>query len=156
MEPLDLPKSNCARPVLPGLLYFSSLEELLGGALPPRVGQSFLLAGSSPKADSPAYAAIWANCRVGNDDSDLSRSSSHLASSTCLSASSTVFSTSLMGEGFLAGEGWCTGEGGLLPFFASLSHLPWVQSTFLPSLSFFGMSFVLAILSKIKKETVVS
>ena len=32
MEPLDLPKSNCARPVLPGLLDFTSLEEfLLGG-----------------------------------------------------------------------------------------------------------------------------
>ena len=29
LELLDLPKSNCARPVLPGLLYLTSLEELL-------------------------------------------------------------------------------------------------------------------------------
>ena len=81
------------------------------GALPPTVGRSFLLTGSSPKADDPASVAIWANCQVGDDDSDLPTSSSHLASSTCLSASSNVFSTSLVGEGFLAGDGWCTGKG---------------------------------------------
>ena len=32
LEMLDLSKTNCARPVLPGLLYFSSLEEFLPGA----------------------------------------------------------------------------------------------------------------------------
>ena len=114
------------------------------GALPPMVGQSFLLTGSFPKADGPASTAIWANCWVGNNDSDLPTSSSHLAFSTCISASSILFSTSLVGEGFLAGEGWCTGEGAsflLLPFlFAPPSfraptsplYLFWVLALFLP------------------------
>ena len=117
------------------------------GALPPTVGQSFLLTGSSPKADGPASAAIWANCWVGNDDRDLPTSSSHLASSTCLSASSNLFSSSLAGEGFLAGDGWCTREGGLLPFWAIFCQASLGQRTHLsPSLSFFGVTFVLAIL----------
>ena len=77
-----------------------------GGALPPTVGQSFLLTGSFlPKSDGPSSAAIWANCQVGNDDSDLPTSSSNLASSTHLSVSSNLYSSSLTGEGFLAGDG---------------------------------------------------
>ena len=87
-------------------------------ALPPTVGQSFLQTGSSPKADGPASAAIWANCWVGNDSGNLPTSSSHLASSTCLSASSTIFSTSLVGEGFPAGDG------GALEMEASFPLLP--------------------------------
>ena len=133
MEPPDLLKSNCARPVLPGLLNFTSLEKFLLGALPPMVGQSFLQTGSSPKADGLASAAIWANGQVGDDDGDLPTSSSHLASSTHLSASSTIFSTSLAGEGFPAGDGWCTGDGGLLPFAAS-SSLSFFWSEHLPLL----------------------
>ena len=92
------------------------------GALPPMVGQSFLLTGSSPKADGLDSTAIWANCQVGDNDGDLPISSSHLASSTCLSASSNLFSSSLMGEGFLTGDGWCTREGGLLPLSVIAFH----------------------------------
>ena len=66
------------------------------GALPPTVGQSFLWTGSSPEADGPASAAIWANCQVGNDGSDLPTSSSYLASPSHLSASSIIFSTSFL------------------------------------------------------------
>ena len=147
---------NCQisqRATVPGqyflvFLTFPAWRNSFQGALPPTVGQSFLQTGSSPKADGPASAAIWANCWVGNDDGDLPTSSSHLASSTCLSASSTIFSTSLMGEGFLAGDGGCTGEGGLLPLAAISSQSFFDQSTFLPSLSFFGVNLVLAILSK--------
>ena len=148
LELPDLLKSNCARLVLPGLLDFTSLEEFLLGALPPMVGQSFLLTGSSPKADGPASTAIWASCWVGNNDGDLpTSSSSHLASSTCLSASSNLFSSSLMGEDFLAGDGWCTREGGLLPFLAIFCHASFGQDTHLsPPLSFFGVTSVLAIL----------
>ena len=131
---------NCQisqRATVPGQYFlvfftFPALRNSFWGALPPMVGQSFLLTGSSPKTDGPASAAIWANCWVGNDDGDLPTSSSHLASSTCLSASSNVFSTSLTGEGFLAGEGWCTGEGGLLPFFAIFSLSSFILNTFLP------------------------
>ena len=94
-----------------GFFTCPALRNSFWGALPPMVGQSFLLAGSSPKADGPASAAIWANCWVGNDDRDWPTSSSCLASSTHLSASSNICSTSLVGEGFLAGEGWCTGGG---------------------------------------------
>ena len=147
---------NCwisRRATVPGQYFlvfftFPALRNSFQGALPPMVGWSFLLAGSSPKADGLASAAIWANCWVGNNYGDQPTSSSHLASSTCLSASSTVFSTSLMGEGFLAGEGWCTGEGGLLPFLMIFSLLDFVLSTDLPSLSFFGVNFVLTILLK--------
>ena len=133
-------------------LTFPALRNSFQGALPPTVGQSFLLTGSSPETDSLASTAIWAICWVGNDDGDLPTSSSCLASSTYLSASSNVFSTSLAGEGFLAEEGWCTGEGGLLLFAASSACSSFVLSTFLPSLSFLGINFVLAILSKIKKK----
>ena len=111
------------------------------GALPPMVGWSFLQTGSSPKADGPASAAIWANCWVGDDDSDLPTSSSHLASSTCLSASSNIFSTSLKGEGFLAGDGWCTGEGGLLPLAASSLCFSFIWSTHLSPLSFLALAW---------------
>ena len=117
-------------------LTFPAVRNSFWGALPPTVGQSFLLTSSSPKADGPASAAIWANCQVGDDNSDLPMSSSHLASSTHLSASSNIFLTSLMGEGFLAGEGWCTGEGGLLPSLAILSQSIFVWSTLLSPLSF--------------------
>ena len=65
-----------------GFLTLPAWMNSFWGALPPTVGQSFLLTGSSPKADDPASAAIWANCWVGNDNGDLPTSSSHLASST--------------------------------------------------------------------------
>ena len=90
---------NCQisqRATMPGqyILVFFTLpawRNSFWGALPPTVGQSFLLTGSSPEADGPASAAIWANYQVGDDDGDLPTSSSHLASSTHLSASSNFF-----------------------------------------------------------------
>ena len=140
---------NCQisqRATVPGwyFLVFLTLptwRNSLWGALPPTVGQSFLLTDSSSKSDGLASAAIWANCQVGADDGDLPTSSSHLASSTHFSASSNLFSSSLAGEGFLAGDGWCTGEGDLLsaslgwmthlslssPFWVSLSSLPFYK-----------------------------
>ena len=132
---------NCQisqRATVPGwyflvFLTFPAWRNSLLGALPPTVGQSFLLTGSSPKADGPASAAIWANCWVSDNDGDLPTSSSCLASCTNLSASSISFSTSLMGEGSLAGDGWCTGEGAsilslLVPFI-----LLWIGEPILPA-----------------------
>ena len=77
------------RATVPGQYFlvfftFPALRNSFWGALPPMVGWSFLLAGSSPKTDGLASAAIWANCWVGNDNGDLPTSSSCLASSTCL------------------------------------------------------------------------
>ena len=117
------------------------------GALPPTIGQSFLLTGSSPEADGLASTAIWANYQVGNDDDDLPTSPSCLASSTHLTACSNIFSSSLMGEGFWAGDGWCTGEGGLLPFLAIAfcTSLGW-RTHLSPPLSLLGVTFVLTIL----------
>ena len=129
---------NCQisqRATVPGhyfmvFLTFPAWRNSFWGALPPTVGQSFLLTGSSPKVDGPASTAIWANCWVGNDDSDLPTSSSHLASCTCQSAFSISFSTSLVGEGFLAGNGGCTREGPPSLLCKLLSLLP--QSEHLP------------------------
>ena len=56
-------------------------------ALPPTVGQSFLLTGSSPSIDGPASAAIWAKCWVGDKPHDLHTSPTFSASSTFLSSS---------------------------------------------------------------------
>ena len=78
---------NCQisqRATVPGqyflvFLTFPAWRNSFWGALPPTVGWSFLLTGSSlPKADGPASAAIWANCWVGNDNGDLPTSSSLL------------------------------------------------------------------------------
>ena len=123
---------NCQisqRATVPGwyfLVFFTlpAWRNSFQGALPPTVGQSFLLTGSSPsEADGLASTAIWANCWVGNDDGDLPTSSSHFASSTHLSAFSIFFSSSLAGKGFLAGDGWCTGEGASIPSWPELSSL---------------------------------
>ena len=147
------------RATVPGWYFlvfftFPALRNSFQGALPPMVGWSFLAAGSSPKTDSLASTAIWANCWVGNNDGNLPTSSSCLASSTCLSASSIIFSTSLVGEGFLAGEGWCTGEGAPLslppspssPSWQFRPYLLWIITLFSPPSPFFGVTFVLAIL----------
>ena len=166
-----------------GFLTFPALRNSFRGALPPMVGESFLWAGSSPEADGLASAAIWANCRVSNDDGDQPTSTSLFASSTCPIISSNACTTSLTGEELLAGEGWCTGEGGCFcltsSFLARLaSHLHlllsslllssclasltrWacsflVRSTILPSLSFLGVVFVLAILFEKWREKVVA
>ena len=98
------------RATVPGQYFlvfftFPAFRNSFCGALPLMVGWSFLRAGSSPKADGPASAAIWANCRVVNDDGDCPTFSSHPASSTHLTISSSICTTSLMGEGLLAGEG---------------------------------------------------
>ena len=124
------------RATVPGQYFlvfftFPALRNSFWGALPPMVGQSFLLAGSFPKTDGPASAAIWANCQVGNDDGNLPTSSSWLASSTHLSASSIIISTSLTGKGFLTGEGWCTGEGAPSSFLPSPLSPSWQFRTFL-------------------------
>ena len=138
-------------------LTFLALRNSFWGALPPMVGQSFFLTSSSPEADGPASAAIWANCWVDNNDGDLPTSSSCLASSTHLSASSSLFSSSLMVEGFFAGDGWCTGEGGLLPSAAICSLTFFIQSTRLSWRSLLWHQFCPChTIEKIKKETVVS
>ena len=78
---------NCqisGRATVPGQYFlvfftFPAWRNSFWGALPPTVGQSFLMTGSSlPKTDGLASAAIWANCWFGNNDRDLPTSSSHL------------------------------------------------------------------------------
>ena len=55
-----------------GFFTFLAFRNSFWGALPPTVSQTFLLAGSStPDIDGLASAAIWANCQVGNDSSNL-------------------------------------------------------------------------------------
>ena len=70
------------------------------GALPPTVGQSFLLAGSSlPKVDGLASAGIWANCWVGNDEGELTTPLSCPASAILHMIPSACGGVSLAGVG---------------------------------------------------------
>ena len=74
---------------LQGFFTFPTLRSSFWGSFHPKVGQSFLLAGSSlPYIDGSASASIWANCQVGDD-------SSNLPTSPNFSVSSTLFSSSL-------------------------------------------------------------
>ena len=79
----------------PVFLTFPAWRNSFQGALPPMVGQNFLLTGSSlPDIDGPASVAIWANCWVSNNEGDLPTLSScsasaiwHMISSSCRGAS---------------------------------------------------------------------
>ena len=99
---------NCQisqRATVPGwyfliFLTFPAWRNSFWGALPPMVGQSFLLAGSSlPDIDGLASAAIWANCWVGNDEGDLPTPSSCSASMILHMISSAWRGASLAGVG---------------------------------------------------------
>ena len=148
---------NCQisqRATVPGwyfLVFFTlpAWRNSFWGALPPTVGQSFLLTGSSlPKADVLASAAIWANCWVGNDDSDLP----HILQPSCLLYPPLhLFHLLLLLSHLwgLSGWGWVMHwGGGLHPFSARALLTSWEQRTHLslPLSSFFGVTFVLAIL----------
>ena len=64
------------------------------------VSQSFLLAGSSPPdIDGPYSAAIWANCWVGDDSSNLPTSSNLSVSTFLLSILPGVGGASSSGAG---------------------------------------------------------
>ena len=78
-----------------GLFTFPAFRNSFLGALPPTVGQNFLLAGSSPpEMDGLTSTAIWSHCQVGDDSGDLpaslrlSTSSTHCASSSWVEACS--------------------------------------------------------------------
>ena len=145
MELPDISKSNCSRLVLPGLLYFTSLEEfLLGGfasygrlELPPDPKQ--MAQPLQPSGPTVGLAMIMAT---------FPHPSAILLPPPHLSASSIFFSSSLMGEGFLARDGWSTGEGASILSLLTLSSPPWIgaPNSPLPLSSFFGITFVLAIL----------
>ena len=162
-------------------LTFPAFRNSFHGALPPMVGQSFLQAGSFSEADGLASAAIWANCRVGNNDSHWPTSSSLLASSTCLYYLLQHLHHLPCGWGVFGWGGVVHKRGGLFSsIFSFLTHLashllllassllfpsclaslarwvcsPHVCNTVLPSLSFLGVVLVLAMLiQKMKKES---
>ena len=65
-----------------GIFTFPAFRNSFCGTLPSIVGHSFILAGSSPPyVDGPASTAIWANCQVSDDSSDLPTSLSFSGSS---------------------------------------------------------------------------
>ena len=81
---------------------FPTVKNSFLGALPPTVGWSFFLAGSSPpNVEGLASAAIWANCCDGSDCSDLPASCSHFTSTTLLLISSWSGGVSSAGDGGL-------------------------------------------------------
>ena len=155
---------NCQisqRATVPGQYFlvfftFPAWRNSFWGALPPMVDQTFLLAGSStPDVDGLASAAICTNCQVGNDDGDLSTSSSLLASSIpLLSLLHLLLSLlhlllnllhlllSLLSCG--CGWGWVVNwRGGLISFSARalLASLEWRNPPLLTSLVFLGHEF---------------
>ena len=112
------------------------------GALSPMVGQSFLLTGSSsPDLDGLAFAAIWANCQVGDNEGDLPTPLSCSASSVLLIISSAC------GGASLARVGGCTSDEGLfsLPstLVTALIYSICVSALLFPCL---GVTLVLAML----------
>ena len=136
-------EGNCSRPVFPSFFTLLACKNYFwGGALPPMVGWSFLRAGSSPpNLDGPDSTAIWANCWVGNNDSDLSTPSSCSASAYLLIISPAS-----------GGASWA-GDGGGLVMRASSSPsllcelLSLVLSTWvMPFSPFLGVTLVLAML----------
>ena len=112
------------------------------GALPPTVGQSFLLAGSSlPNIYGLASAAIWANCWVGDDEGDLPTPSSCSASTIWHMISSACRGTSL------ARVQGCTGDEGLFCLVSTLVAALVCSILVSPPLfPWHGITFVLAIL----------
>ena len=91
-----------------GFFTFPAFKDSFLGALPPMVGLSFFLASSfPPDIDGLASVAIWANCKVGNDDGKLPVPSSCYASTTLLHISSTPSGTSAVVTGGFTGVGCC-------------------------------------------------
>ena len=89
-----------------GFFTFPAQRNSFWGALPPMVGQSFLLADSSPPyVDGLASAAIWTNCQIGNDSSNLPTSPNFSGSFTLLSNSLWVGACSTSGTGGSTGTG---------------------------------------------------
>ena len=83
-----------------GFFTLPALRNSFWGVLPPTVGQSFLLAGSSlADIDGPTSVAIWANCWFGDNSTDLPTSPSFFASSTLFSNSLWVGGVSTSGTG---------------------------------------------------------
>ena len=129
------------------LFTFPAFRNSFWGALPPTVGQSFLLASSlPPNVDGPASTSILANCHVSDDSGDLPTSSSLSASLTLCSNSSWVGAYCS-----ISGAGRSTGIGG---FFASTctSTLILTCRALLPS-PIHGVFFVLAMLEVRERES---
>ena len=141
------------RVTLPGqyflvFLTLPAFKNSFWGALPPIVGQSFFLAGSSPPdVDGPASVAIWAHCQVGNDCGNLSTPSSHSVPAICLIISSAP--RGVCG----AGDGGCMGDEGLFThssaYTTALGHSIFV----LPFSPFLSITLVLAILESRQEES---
>ena len=111
-----------------GLFTFPAFRNSFQLALPPTVGQSFLLAGSSPpNMDCQASTAIWANCQVGDNSSNLPIFPSFSASWLLLSSFLWVGVSSISGTG---GVNQCRG---FLGFHMDLGpHFDPSASLFLP------------------------
>ena len=123
-------------------LTFPALRNSFWGALPPTVGRSFLLAGSSPSdVDGLASAAIWSNCWVDNDDGDLP------TPSACSASVILLIILPASGGSSQAGNGGCTGDEGHLSFPPPCTTALVLKTQVLSSFSpFLGVTFILAML----------
>ena len=149
LEPPDLSKSNCARSVLPGLLYFPSLEEFLLGGFASHSG-----------LELPPDWLLLSWSRWPGLHSHLGQLSgwqwwwrpSHILQPSCFLHPSLYFLHQLLlllcCRWGLTGWGWVMYWEGPLSFLCQSSpHLSGSEQTTLPPLSsFLGVTFVLAIL----------
>ena len=111
MKLMDLAESYCPWLVPLAFFTFPAQRNSFWGALPPMVSWSFLLASSSlPDIDGSASAAIWANCWVSDNSSDLPTSAKFSASSTLLSTSLSVGAGSTSDTGESASTGGSCSE----------------------------------------------
>ena len=123
-------------------LTLPALRNSFQGALPPMVGWSFLLAGSSPpNVHGLVSTAIWAKCWVGNDDGNFPTPSSCSTIMILL-----IILPASRGTSW-AGDGGCTGNEGLLSIPPACMTALVLNTWVLPSLSpFLVVTFFLAML----------
>ena len=125
------------RATVPGQYFlvfftFPALRNSFWGALPPMVGQSFRLTGSSPETDGPVSTAIQANCWVGKQWQWLTH---FLQPSSLLYPPLSLFHHLLhlpRGWGISGWGGVVYWRGGLLPFFAIFSWSSFVLNFSFP------------------------
>ena len=152
----DLPKSNCARPVLPSLLNLTSIEKFLLGGFASYSRSELPLDWLLPQSRWPSLCSHLGQL-LGWQQWQWP---THIVQPSCiLNLPLSLFQHLLLlpcrWGAFQLGMGGAL-ERGLLPFSTSSFHSSLIWSTLLSSLSFLGVSLVLAILLNKQTDLVIN